>query len=149
MVEIIKHLKFMLKWFWKLILGLVLVCSHDLRPWHMPDILKKGFLLLQKGCIALKHLKPCFLSTLILIQYLEVLFEFLAHTKKMYLKTSIEPKYGAFNLNNKVTMHGLVLLVQLSLKVAWHHTVLFLNIIINCVSSAENLKCCMYSNYIW
>ena len=29
-------------------------------------------------------------------------------------QTSIEPKYSAFDLNNKVTVHGLVLLVQLS-----------------------------------
>ena len=33
---------------------------------------------------------------------------------QMNLQTSIDPKYGAFNLNNKVCAHGLVLLVQLS-----------------------------------
>ena len=31
-----------------------------------------------------------------------------------YPQTSIEPKYGAFYLNDKVRVHGLVLLVQLS-----------------------------------
>ena len=33
---------------------------------------------------------------------------------KIYPQTSIELKYGSFYLNNKVTVHGLVLLVQLS-----------------------------------
>ena len=33
-------------------------------------------------------------------------------------QTFIEPKYGAFYLNNKVRVHGLVLLVQLSRRVA-------------------------------
>ena len=34
--------------------------------------------------------------------------ENLAHTNQNNPKTSIEPKYGAFNLNNKVIVHGLV-----------------------------------------
>ena len=33
---------------------------------------------------------------------------------QIYPQTSIEPKYGAFYLKNKVSAHGLVLLVQLS-----------------------------------
>ena len=33
---------------------------------------------------------------------------------QMYPQTSIEPKYGAFYLNNKVRVQGIVLLVQLS-----------------------------------
>ena len=33
---------------------------------------------------------------------------------KMYPQNSFEPKYGAFYLKNKVRVHGLVLLVQLS-----------------------------------
>ena len=32
----------------------------------------------------------------------------------IYPQTPIEPKYGAFYLNNEVRVHGLVLLVQLS-----------------------------------
>ena len=36
----------------------------------------------------------------------------------MYPQTYIEPKYGAFYLKNKVSAHGLVLLVQLSCRVA-------------------------------
>ena len=38
--------------------------------------------------------------------------------EKPRLQNSIEPKYGAFYLNNKVKVHGLVLLVQLSWTVA-------------------------------
>ena len=33
---------------------------------------------------------------------------------QMYPQTSIEPKYGEFYLKNQVSVHGLVLLVQLS-----------------------------------
>ena len=33
---------------------------------------------------------------------------------QMYPQTSIEPKYGAFNLKNKVSAHGLGLIIQLS-----------------------------------
>ena len=33
---------------------------------------------------------------------------------QMYPQTSIEPKYGEFYLKNEVSVHGLVLLVQLS-----------------------------------
>ena len=33
---------------------------------------------------------------------------------QMYPQTSFEPKYGAFNLKNKVSAHGLGLIVQLS-----------------------------------
>ena len=33
---------------------------------------------------------------------------------QMYPQTSFEPKYGAFNLKNKVSAHGLGLVVQLS-----------------------------------
>ena len=33
---------------------------------------------------------------------------------QIYCQTSIEPKYGAFYLKDKVSAHGLVLLVQLS-----------------------------------
>ena len=33
---------------------------------------------------------------------------------QIYPQTSIEPKYGAFYLTNKVSAHGLGLLVQLS-----------------------------------
>ena len=33
---------------------------------------------------------------------------------QIYPQTSIEPKYGEFYLNNKVSAHGLALLVQLS-----------------------------------
>ena len=33
---------------------------------------------------------------------------------QMYPQNSIEPKYGEFYLKNKVSAHGLVLLVQLS-----------------------------------
>ena len=33
---------------------------------------------------------------------------------QIYPQTSIEPKYGEFYLKNKVSAHGLVLLVQLS-----------------------------------
>ena len=32
---------------------------------------------------------------------------------QMYPPTSLEPKYGAFNLMNEVSAHGIVLLVQL------------------------------------
>ena len=39
------------------------------------------------------------------------------HTQ-MYPQTSIEPKYGEFYLKNKVSAHGLVLLVQLNQRVA-------------------------------
>ena len=37
---------------------------------------------------------------------------------QIYPQTYIEPKYGAFYLKNKVSVHGLVLLVQLSWRVA-------------------------------
>ena len=37
---------------------------------------------------------------------------------QIYPQTYIEPKYGAFVLKNKVIAHGLVLLVQLSWRVA-------------------------------
>ena len=37
---------------------------------------------------------------------------------QIYPQTSIEPRYGAFSLTNKVSAHGLELLVQLSLRVA-------------------------------
>ena len=37
---------------------------------------------------------------------------------QIYPQTSIEPKYGEFYLKNEVSAHGLVLLVQLSLRVA-------------------------------
>ena len=37
---------------------------------------------------------------------------------QIYPCTPIEPKYGAFYLNNKVRVHGSVLLVQLSYRVA-------------------------------
>ena len=43
----------------------------------------------------------------------------LAHRNKIYPQNPIEPKYGALYLNNKVTVHGLVLLVQLSWKVGY------------------------------
>ena len=33
---------------------------------------------------------------------------------QLYHQTSIQPKYGAFYLTNKVSAHGFVLLVQLS-----------------------------------
>ena len=33
---------------------------------------------------------------------------------QMYPQTSIEPKYGGFNLTNEDSVHGLELLVQLS-----------------------------------
>ena len=36
---------------------------------------------------------------------------------EVYPKTSIEPKYGTFYLNNEVKVHGIVLLVQLSWRV--------------------------------
>ena len=51
--------------------------------------------------------------------YLEVLFWKIQHIQiQIYPQTYIEPKYGAFYLKNKVSAYGLVLLVQLSLKVA-------------------------------
>ena len=37
---------------------------------------------------------------------------------QIYPQTYIEPKYGAFYLKNKVSAHGLVLMVQLSRRVA-------------------------------
>ena len=37
---------------------------------------------------------------------------------KIYPQSSIEPKYGTFYLNSKVRVYGLVLLVQLSQRVA-------------------------------
>ena len=37
---------------------------------------------------------------------------------QIYPQTPTEPKYGAFYFNNKVSAHGLVLLVQLSWRVA-------------------------------
>ena len=37
-----------------------------------------------------------------------------AHKNPIYTQIHIEPKYGAFYLNNKVRVHGLVLLVELS-----------------------------------
>ena len=37
---------------------------------------------------------------------------------QIYPQTYMEPKYGAFNLKNEVSAHGLVLMVQLSWRVA-------------------------------
>ena len=37
---------------------------------------------------------------------------------QIYPQNSIEPTYGAFNLNNEVRVHGLILLLQLSCRVA-------------------------------
>ena len=37
---------------------------------------------------------------------------------KIYPQTSFDSKYGALNLKNKVSAHGLVLVVQLSWRVA-------------------------------
>ena len=39
---------------------------------------------------------------------------------QMYLQTYFNPKYGEFNLKNKVSAHGLGLVVQLSWRVAPH-----------------------------
>ena len=64
----------------------------------------------------MKHLNPCFLTTLGKIQ--DNFGEIWRIQMQMYPQTAIEPKYGEFYLKNKVSAHGLVLLVQLSWRVA-------------------------------
>ena len=50
---------------------------------------------------------------------LEVLFGKIQRIQiQVYHQTSFDPKYGAFYLNNEVSVHGLVLLDQLSWRVA-------------------------------
>ena len=61
------------------------------------------------------HLDPCFLTTLVKKQVLQGIFGEIWRVQiQMYLQTSFEPKYGAFNLENKVSAHGLGIVVQLS-----------------------------------
>ena len=61
------------------------------------------------------NLDPCFLTTLGKIQVLRDNFgEIWRIQIQMYPQTSFEPIYGEFYLKNKVSAHGLVLLVQLS-----------------------------------
>ena len=64
----------------------------------------------------MRHLDPCFLTTLVKKkQVLRGTFgEIWRIQIQMYPQTPIEPKYGAFNLKNKVSAHGLGLVVQLS-----------------------------------
>ena len=66
----------------------------------------------------MNHLDPCFFKTTLVKQNKKVprgtFGEIWRIQIQMYPQTSIEPKYGAFNLKNKVSAHGLVLLVQLS-----------------------------------
>ena len=50
---------------------------------------------------------------------LEVLFCKIRHIQiQIYPQTYIEPKYGAFSFKKNVSAHGLVLVVQLSWRVA-------------------------------
>ena len=51
--------------------------------------------------------------------YSKVLFSKIWHIQiQLYPQNSIKPKSGALYLNNEVRVHGLVLLVQLSSRVA-------------------------------
>ena len=60
------------------------------------------------------------LTTYVLNKYVEVLFfwKSSAYKSKYTLKPVIKLRCGAFYLNNKVILHGYVLLVQLSCRVA-------------------------------
>ena len=63
----------------------------------------------------MKHLDPSFLITLVKKQVLRGTFgEIWRIQIQIYPQTSIESKDGAFYLKDKVSAHGLVLLVQLS-----------------------------------
>ena len=66
----------------------------------------------QKFYIAVKHLDLYFLTfkkKVLMCTFREMW----CIQIQMYPKTFIEPKYGAFNLRNKVSSHGLGLLLQL------------------------------------
>ena len=69
--------------------------------------------------IDVKHINPCIYfctkQTLICSLFLGKLWRIQI---QIYPETHIEPKYGAFYWNNKVRVHGLVLLVQVSWGVA-------------------------------
>ena len=63
-VEMLENLKCMLEWCWKLILGMIVVLSHDLRPWPIQKLSgkrrrKKGFgimMMWYKGmCVVVKY----------------------------------------------------------------------------------------------
>ena len=57
----------------------------------------------------MNNLDPCFLTTLVKKEVLIGTFgEIWRIQIRMYPQTYIEPKYGAFNLKNKVSAHGLV-----------------------------------------
>ena len=63
----------------------------------------------------MKHLDLCFLTALVKKKVPRGSFgEIWRLQIQMYPQTSFEPKYGAFNLKNKVSAHGLGLVVQLS-----------------------------------
>ena len=60
----------------------------------------------------MKHLDPCFPTTLVKSIYLEVLLEKIWRIQiQMLPQTSFEPIYGAFTLKNKIIAHGLGLIV--------------------------------------
>ena len=67
----------------------------------------------------MKHLNPSLLTILVKKQLLrDTLGDIWRIQIQMYPQTSYEPKYGAFTMKNKVSAHGLGLVVQLSFRVA-------------------------------
>ena len=72
-----------------------------------------------KMIISVKQLNPCFLTILVKKHVLRDAFGEIRHIQiQMYPQNSVEPKYGEFNWKkNKVSAHGLGLVVQLNWRV--------------------------------